>query len=74
MSDSSEGTIEFTEAIAMKLFPDHHAHPMLVYVGDKKTTFSAEGWKSLYAEMMSKPTNMPKEEWHERFVNQKKAR
>ena len=66
MSESIE-EIGLAEALALRLLPDHHAMPMRLYVGDdsKKTVTD---WKDAYNEMMSKPTNISKEAWHEQCL------
>ena len=64
MSDSVE-EIGLAEAIALRLFPDYHAMPVRLYVGDDSAKKTVADWKSTYSEMMSKPTNISKEAWHE---------
>ncbi len=69
----SEQQSEFgiAEALALRLFPDHHAFPMKIYVGDDKQ-LTAEGWKQAYNLMMSKPTDVTKEAWHAEKTNKER--
>jgi hypothetical protein len=60
-------TFGIGEALALRLFPDHHAFPMRLYYGDG-VRFSRADWVSLYGEMMSKPTGVSKEDWHEKCL------
>jgi len=66
-----EPEISLAELISMRRIPDHHAFALGQYVGKDKVERKLSEWDSLYKEMMSKPTDMPKEQWHEKFKNQK---
>jgi hypothetical protein len=66
-----EATSSLAELVAMRRIPDHHAFALRQYVGDDTERPLAE-WDSLYKEMMSKPTDMPKAQWHETFVKNSK--
>lgn len=65
MSDG-EDVFGVAEAVALRLFPDHHALPVVLYVGDRNAKLSTSGWKQLYNEMMTKPTDVSKKDWHEK--------
>ena len=62
-----EGKSSLAELVALSRIPDHHAFAMRQYVGDDNERPLSE-WDSLYKEMMSKPTDMPKDEWHKQFA------
>ena len=69
--ESQEPRVSLAEIIAMRRIPDIHAFALKGYVGDGNERPLSE-WDSLYQEMMSKPTDMPKERWHEDFKKSKK--
>jgi hypothetical protein len=69
-----ESKMALAELVAMRRIPDHHAFAMRLYVGDDNAERTLSEWTNLYDEMMSKPTGMPKEQWHEQFVQKLKAR
>ena len=64
---------DLAELVAMRRIPDAHVLPLRLYVGDAKERPLSE-WESLYQEFLAKPTDMPKEQWHERFVKSRKER
>lgn len=66
-----EPCVSLAELLAMRKVPDHHAHALKVYAGTVGEMPLSE-WEGLYAEMMSKPTDMPKEQWHAEFKKQDK--
>jgi len=70
-SEEGESIMGLAELIAMRRIPDSHAMPLRLYVGDEKAQMTLSAWEDTYQEMMSKPTGMPKEKWHEERKKQK---
>lgn len=68
LETSPESIIGLAELVAMRRIPDHHAMPLRLYVGDD-VRMTVPQWDSAYQEMMSKPTGVSKEQWHEQFGN-----
>jgi hypothetical protein len=68
-----EPNISLAELVAMRRIPDAHAFAFRLYVGDTGERPLSE-WVSLYEEFKTKPTDMPKEKWHEQFVQSRKER
>ena len=58
--------VSFPEFVAMKEVPGKHAVPLRLYADDISDR-PVQEWRDLYEEMMSKPTDMPKEEWRKQF-------
>ena len=67
----NEPVVGLAELVAMRRIPDHHAHALRLYVGHDNEMRLSE-WDLTYKEFMSKPTDMPKEEWHEKFAKNSK--
>lgn len=65
-SAKKEPCVSLVELIAMKKIPDHHAPALKGYVGADGEKPLSE-WMNLYKEMMSKPSDVSKEKWHEEF-------
>ena len=61
-----EAKVTFAEFVAMGEVPGKHAIPLKFYVGDVSERPISE-WRSLYEEMMTKPTGTSQEDWHEQF-------
>lgn len=71
---AEEDRMSLAEVLALRKVPDHHARPLMQYVGDTPKTSQARPlreWLDLYDEMMTKPTGMTTLAWHEARLKQK---